>query len=470
VAPGSRPDLLNSRLFVDAIIGSSTIPSRGYWPGLFLARRSAAIFCAKAILLVHILGALHPRCAAERKLDISGAWEVSGGYNFLAKSHLWITMPMAGPPRAVLYAAYGNPQPVMVTSALLNGSRFTFSVEPLHLSYTGTLSADGDTLTGSCTVGNQSHALDFRRSIDTQPMTVHGLEQLLVAAAGKPDAEVAVQIHGKRLTERLSTTRLLSLAAKVPRPEARQALIALADSSAFLDPPDDEIPSMEKPDNSTQNQMLALARDFVARAIPRLPNFTATRTTTTYQRDLLHKQLWHAVGLSHALVSYRNGQETQRFSEFEPAPGLSTQGEFGPILSAVMRDIGKDNFAWSRWERGEKGPLAVFRYRAEAGNSHYKVENSLSGYAGEITIDPANGSIVRLALKADMESANPFLMADLMIEYGPEVLGDKTYICPKTGVALSQGLSLLLLNNVVFTNYHLFHATTRILPGVESIE
>ena len=379
-------------------------------------------------------------------------------------------MQMAGPPKAVLYAAYDNPQPALVTSALLQGSTFIFSVESLHLSYTGTLSADGDTFTGSCTVENQSHALDFRRSINTQPISVHGLERRLVAVAGMPDAQVAAQILGTRLTERLSTTRLTRLEANIPRPEARQALIALADNSAFLDPPDDEIPSMENPDSSTQNQMLALAKDFVARTIPRLPNFTATRTTTTYQQDLLRKEFWHAVGLSHALVSYRDGQETQRSSEFEIAPALSTQGEFGPILSAVMHDIRKDNFAWSRWEYGEKGPLAVFRYRAEAGHSHYKVENRLSSYVGEITIDPADGSIVRLALKADMEAANPFLTADLMIEYGPEVLGDMTYICPKRGVALSQALRLQLVNNVVFTNYHLFHATTRILPGAKPTE
>jgi len=279
-----------------------------------LARRSVAVSCAKAILLVLIVGDLHPRCAAQRKPDISGAWEVSGGYPFLAKTHLWITMQMADQPKAVLYAAYDNSQPALVTSALLQGSTFIFSVESLHLSYTGTLSADGDTLTGSCTVENQSHALDFRRSIDTQPITIHGLERMLVAVAGKPDAQVAAQIHGTRLTERLSTTRLTRLEANIPRPEARQALIALADSSAFFDPPDDEILSMEDPDSTTQNKMLALAKDFVARTIPSLPNFTATRTTTTYQRDLLYQELWHAVGLSHALVFYRDGQETQRSS------------------------------------------------------------------------------------------------------------------------------------------------------------
>ena len=190
---------------------------------------------------------------------------------------------------------------------------------------------------------------------------------------------------------------------------------------------------MEGPGSATQTKMLALAKDFVARTIPRLPNFTATRTTTTYQRDLLYKELWHAVGLSHALVFYRDGQETQSSSEFEIDPVLSTRGEFGPILSAVTLDITKDNFAWSRWEHGEKGPLAVFQYRAEAGHSHYEVENRLSGYVGEITIDPADGSIVRLALKADMEPANPFLMADVMIEYGPEVLGDKDLYLPEKG-------------------------------------
>jgi hypothetical protein len=428
------------------------------------------MLCAKGILLMLIVGALVPHCAAQRKPDLSGAWEVSGAHNFLPKTQLWISMRIAGPPKAVLYAANDNPQPTLVTSALLQGSTFTFSVEDLNLSYTGTLSADGDTLTGSCTMGDQSHALDFRRAIDTQPITIPDLERLLVAAAGKPDAQVAALIHGTRLTQRLSTPRLARLEANVPRPEARQALIALADSSAFLDPPDDEIPPVENPDRATQNQMLMLAKDFVAGTIPRLPNFTATRTTTTYQRDLLHKEPWHAVGLSHALESYRDGQETQRPSGFEMAPGLSTEGEFGPILSAVMLDITRDNFAWSRWENGDKGPLAVFRYRAEAGHSHYKVENGLSGYTGEITIDPTDGSIARLVLKADMEPANPFLMADVMIEYGPEILGDKTYICPKTGVALSQGLRFQLLNNVVFSDYHLFHATTRILPGAKSIE
>ena len=79
----------------------SSIMSNGW-------QRAAAV-CAKVILLMVLFAALHPRCAAQRTHDISGAWEVSGGSCFLAKTHLCITMQMAGPPKAVLYAAYDNP-------------------------------------------------------------------------------------------------------------------------------------------------------------------------------------------------------------------------------------------------------------------------------------------------------------------------------------------------------------------------
>ena len=107
----------------------------------------------------------------------------------------------------------------------------------------------------------------------------------------------------------------------------------------------------------------------------------------------------------------------------------------------------------------------MFHYKVNSNHSHYKVQNSLSGYAGTATVDPKDGSILRLSLKADMDSANPFLVADLMVEYGTEILGNSPYICPKRSVALSQGLRQQWVNDVVFNNYHLFHASTRLLSG-----
>jgi hypothetical protein len=296
------------------------------------------------------------------------------------------------------------------------------------------------------------------------------LEKLLGAARGKSDAQIAALLQGVRLSERLSTPRLSQLEANLPRPEARQALIALADSSAFLDPPADEVPSLEKPDTVAQEKMLTLAANYVAQTIHRLPNLTAIRSTTSYHRELGPRESWSAAGRFHALVFYRDGRETERSSAFEVDSDLTTHGEFGPILTTVMHDTSNNNLVWSHWERSDKGPTAVFRYQVDANHSHYQVQNRLSGYGAEIGIDPADGSILRVALRADMEPANPHLLADLMIEYGPEVLGDKIYICPKRGVAVSLDLREHRVNDVVFGSYHLFHATTRILPGSRPIE
>ena len=134
-----------------------------------------------------------------------------------------------------------------------------------------------------------------------------------------------------------------------------------------------------------------------------------------------------------------------------------------------MLDSSRNNLAWSHWERSENGPIAVFRYKVDASHAHYQVQNGLSGYLGEIGINPKDGSILRLVLRADMEPANPLLAAGLMIEYGFERLGEKAYICPRRSVAMSQGLQAEWVNDVVFEKYHLFLPTARLLPGYRPV-
>lgn len=74
-------------------------------------------------------------------------------------------------------------------------------------------------------------------------VTVAELEQTLAAVHGLPDAEVAMQLSDLELTERLSTARLDRLETDLPGEKSRQALLILADTSAFLDPPAAETPS-----------------------------------------------------------------------------------------------------------------------------------------------------------------------------------------------------------------------------------
>src|ERR1035438_2422175 len=68
-----------------------------------------------------------------------------------------------------------------------------------------------------------------------EPVTVAQLEKTLAAAHGKSDASTAQRLAEMELTERLSSAKLAYWNANLRGDKARQALIALADASAFLD-------------------------------------------------------------------------------------------------------------------------------------------------------------------------------------------------------------------------------------------
>ena len=355
-------------------------------------------------------------------------------------------------------------------------------------------------------------------------VTADRLEKLLAAAHGKPDAKVAQQLANLELSERLSGARLARWEAELPGPDSRQALVALADASAFLDPPAAEIPATAPPDVATQRQIVALAVDYVSKTISRLPDFVATRDTIRFE-DSPPRQLdngtvtgnfvpyepLHPVARSSDMVFYRDGKEVVdsdadkvRQSE-SAASGLNTWGEFGPILTTVLLDAAQGTMGWSHWEQGSAGAQAVFSYAVPKAKSHYEVKyccvqrdnlnllfKQLSGYRGEIAIDPANGTILRLTVAADLGKNDPIVKANILVEYGPVEIGGVTYICPLKSVSISlahkqdahairmQRLAATiveqnnqsipaplqtLVDDVAFEQYHIFRAETSILTG-----
>ena len=353
-------------------------------------------------------------------------------------------------------------------------------------------------------------------------VTVEQLEQALAAAHGKPDAEVARQLWDLELSERLSAARLSRWETDLPGPETRQALIALADMSAFLDLPTTDIPDIATPDIPAQRQLMALTIDYVGKTISKLPNFFATRVTTRfedtpreYERGQTVSTLYQPlrpVGRSNANVLYRDGQEVVEpvaAKGRKPGPaaqGLTTSGEFGPILATVLVDAAQGTLVWSHWEQGTAGPEAVVRFAVPKEKSHYDVEfccvpgdngsprifQQLSGYHGQITVDPTNGTILRLTLEADLKPTDPIVKANILVEYGPVEIGGKTYLCPVKSVSISQAQPLrtlqmqdfrtanmtqdgqnlpgslqTLLNHVAFEQYHLFSASAHVVTGHE---
>ena len=349
-----------------------------------------------------------------------------------------------------------------------------------------------------------------------KPVTVQQLNQVLAAAHGKRDKELARELSGLELTDRISPTQLSAWSAEVNGVRSRQALVAIADASAFLSPPATDIPADPPPDSATQQRILSLAVDYLGKTMPKLPNLFATRTTLRYEEEpehydqTGHKRIgyepMHLTDNSKATVFYRNGKEVVEAAAKKrrnPRPQdryLVTHGTFGPILGVVILDAvaAQNHWTWSRWERSSGATRAVFRYAVPEEKSHYRVEyccmpetdgttvfRKVTGYHGEIAIDPASGAILRLEITAEFKPNLPIHLSQTLVEYGPVQIGGNTYICPIRSVSISRGRTLrqvtelgqgfttfgpyaTTLNDVTFGDYHVFRSESRVLTGLDA--
>jgi len=365
-------------------------------------------------------------------------------------------------------------------------------------------------------------------------VTVAQAEKVVCAAHSLGDAKAADKIAALELTERVSSTRLARWQSQFPGNSSREALLAMADSSAFLDLPTEEIPALVKPDPAARREILLRVVDYVNTTTHKLPNFFARRSTihfdnvspaqrlvNEYLRDK-HQDFDEGVSpppipnanfteplrmrnTSTVLVTYRDGHEVADSEpdngkmRQSPLSGFTTSGEFGPILSVVLGDAISGEMFWDHWEQGKDGPLAVFRYAVPQERSHYTLvmpggKPHLPAYHGQIAVSPKDGTILRITLVSQQDPAARFQSA-ILVEYGPVVIGNAPYICPIRGVAISRfpestrpamathDLAPVIadqmawanpteikvppqtfLNDVSFTDYHVFRAEMRVIP------
>jgi VWFA-related protein len=352
-----------------------------------------------------------------------------------------------------------------------------------------------------------------------EKVTVAQLEELVHS-----QTDLLRKLANLELTERLSTPRLDALLAAIHGERERQALTANADLSLALAPPADEIVNRPPPRVEEQRAILRRTFDYLRNVIPKLPDFYALRDTVRFeeppQRDdeiwkMPHQdQTLHFGNSEHATVLYRNGHEVvekkqklgkRRVAHGTRARDLETGGTFGPILAYVLTAAvtSPSTLSWKRWERGKYGDLAVFSYRAAStkivvpeltycclpevdGTTLYR--NRADTY-GEFALNPDIGAIMRIVINADLDEERdpdvPLIRSQVMVEYGPEELGGKNYICPQRSVEISRGRSErelhewgmvfslysyfeTMINDATFGGYHKFGVESRILPGFET--
>ena len=321
-----------------------------------------------------------------------------------------------------------------------------------------------------------------------QAATVAQLAEAVAAAKDKSDEDAAKEIETLELSERLSSRELARLNEELPGARSKAALMAVGDASVFLEPPPGEILDKAVPNTAEQRQIVSRASDYLKTIILKLPDFYARRITNVFEEEWaaqdkegMHKPVPpHHKGSFHATVLYRNGKEVVRAEGAEQG-GLITRGAFGPVLSVVIVDNLRSPMQWHGWEKGPNGTMAVFQFQVPQRDSHYAVSFPMggslygrTGYHGEIGIDPDTGTILRLALESDPVIGSHFIgHGDIMLEYESVAIGGKEYTCPVRGVSMSTGryrkgkrktVAFILLDDVVFTDYHVFRSDMRILP------
>jgi len=342
--------------------------------------------------------------------------------------------------------------------------------------------------------GNLSSNRFVTASAEVVPrrVTVAQLSDAVEKGRGETDERAEKTVAHLELVERLSSSRLARLSAQMPGAKSKFALMAVGDASVFLEPPSSEVPDIQAPDASAQRQIIARAQDYLKTITPKLPDFYAKRITSIFEEKWTTKEkegtqspgALQFKGDFQSPVLYRRGKEMVRTNGTEQQ-GVVTRGTFGPVLSAVVPDNLRGPMQWHGWEEGPTGAMAVFEFQVSIKDSRYGVSFPMgglpierkTGYLGEIGIDPNTGTIQRLVLRSDpVLGFRAVEHADIMLEYGPVVIGGKTYTCLLRGVSISRARfqepgivrrdrALILLNDVVFTDYHVFRSEMRIIPN-----
>ena len=343
-------------------------------------------------------------------------------------------------------------------------------------------------------------------------VTVRQFEDFLLSrnAQRASDAALAAQLASIRLSQQLTDTALANLVSRLRLgPQSEEQIQLVAAASIFQPPPPAETPSLSPPGASEQNRILQAAREYANTSAQRLPDFLAIRSTRSFDNaprrsDKKHHMEFsmHFVGARRRQVTVRAGQEVpvsqpgSATADSDHAAGMTTWGEFGPLLTTVLGDISAGSIAWSRWQNGALGvPLAVFHYSVPQSGSHdligldddiqvlHDARASHSAwfrdhpaYHGDLYIDPETGAVLRITLDAELAPDAPVLASRLAVEYAPVEIGGKSWVCPVRGIAVSLvhnpemedlegGSPERFVNIVSFTDYHKFGSTSTILAN-----
>lgn len=238
--------------------------------------------------------------------------------------------------------------------------------------------------------------------------------------------------------------------------------------------------AQEVPNDSEQQKILAAIRSYSENYIARLPNFVCQQVTQEFQADGKGKHWRKADALSEKLV-FSDGRERRTLELVNNKPlrsgrmrlrrPLSTEGEFGVLLSRIFDESSNAKFAWDGWDTIHGHHVAKFNYAIDREHSSMSLTNYVKAtvaYGGSIYGEPETGAVWRVT-SGSTEIPEELQMKSIAttVDYDQVPIGTQTYLLPTSATVLVVADHDQTRNEMNFTGYQKFEAESTITFGSE---
>jgi VWFA-related protein len=341
-------------------------------------------------------------------------------------------------------------------------------------------------------------------SLAAKTITVEQLGEVVGAAVAshRSDRDTARAVAGLELAERITEDRLAALQSRAPGPRTATTLEELMEKSAFLDAPASEGAAGAPPPLAEQRNIFQRVVSYVLDYAKRLPNLMCTEAILRFNDDPWHRTVsQRALGRLHftdaigTQITYSNSGEETTVKTFDNHPytgtkllGVTTYGEFGNAMIALIAPGSKTKAYWSHWEVLHGKRVAVFRYSVAQAGSQYSVSYGCAGtpthsvkaaYDGLVFLEAESGTILRITRMAvGLSPQFPTKVAKTAVEYGPISIGGDSFMLPIRSVSeldnpagcddFGKAHRLDSLNEIRFYDYRLFAAESKMVASGES--
>jgi hypothetical protein len=237
-------------------------------------------------------------------------------------------------------------------------------------------------------------------------------------------------------------------------------------------------PQEAAPSEADQQKILTAITQYADGYLAKLPDFICQQITEEFLANKNGKH-WRKHDTLTAKLVFSNGREQRtlelvnnkqvRDNRARLRSPLSTEGEFGILLSKIFDDASQAKFSWGGWDTVRGHRVAKFDYAIDRVHSSMSLTNYVKAvvpYHGSVYGDPDNGAVWRITSgTTEIPPAVQIKSIATTVEYDEVSIGNQNYLLPANATVLLAADQEQTRNEMQFTDYRKFEAESTITFG-----